>query len=259
MFCYDGETCAEHVRSAPYFATSNEPFRPGQLRGYTLFSDDAMESPFAGANFLFVPYCSSDGWLLDDLRLLSDTFYVRGAVILQSILSEVLSGIEYRNATTLVLAGSSAGALGVVNHLAYVTNTLGFPAANVMMILDSWSAPLPLFETSEVCLNFRGVLAACRMHPNAFLCVDGGSGAPRSIPLDCQFFCCRVVEAIPVPGVSRLSGRARIRTQRYQDARHHLFVRSCVVLLLCGTCVTSKPSKSRSDGNIVCSTSRCRE
>lgn len=148
-YCYSDDSCRELLKTAPYFASSSDQFHPPQLKGYGLFSDDSSISPFAEANVVYIPYCSSDAWLFDELKLLSGQFYVRGAIILQSILRELFSGAAVSQ-TKLVLVGSSAGAVGVFNHVSFVVQTLGFPSANVQMILDSWSVPLPVFEYNEV-------------------------------------------------------------------------------------------------------------
>ena len=87
-------------------------------------------------------YCSQDGWLgRVEEPIYSRGLYLRGSFIFQAILLEVLKA-QNRETTELILVGSSAGTIGLFNHIDWVINFLGFPVSNVQMILDSFYAPV---------------------------------------------------------------------------------------------------------------------
>lgn len=87
-------------------------------------------------------YCSQDGWLgLVDTPIYSRQLYLRGSYIFQAIILQVLKNRNINN-TQLVLVGSSAGTIGVFNHIDWIINTLGFSVHNVQMVLDSFYAPV---------------------------------------------------------------------------------------------------------------------
>lgn len=143
------ELCRELIDNIPYFVTSQDKYHPLQRNASTIFSDDPQDGPWPDANFIFMNYCSQDGWLGRVPVPLYSGYYLRGSVIFQAIFSEVLAGQD-PNQTQLVIVGSSAGTIGVFNHIDWIVNTLHYPVTNIQMILDSFYAPVTQVTPMEV-------------------------------------------------------------------------------------------------------------
>ena len=113
---------------------------------------------FYDYNHVIIPYCSSDMWLGNDIREVPNInesgnpqldfldkvykpespnlqFTFRGSVIFHSIINELMV-IGLSDATDLILAGSSAGGLGVVNNAKWVYEKLN-NITNISIIADS--------------------------------------------------------------------------------------------------------------------------
>jgi hypothetical protein len=90
-------------------------------------------------------YCSQDGWLGSET-------YLRGSIIFKGIFSQVLKDQDPET-TELVVVGSSAGTIGVFNHIEWIVNSLHYPAGNIQMILDSFYAPVTQVTPMEVTLS----------------------------------------------------------------------------------------------------------
>jgi hypothetical protein len=115
-----------------------------------MFSDDPAVSPYAGSNFIFMNYCTQDAWLgrLTD-SMHPNGYYLKGAIIMESILIEVLEGVDL-SAAEIVLVGTSAGAIGVMNAADFVVNDLGVPINRLSMILDSFNSPVTSLKPEKV-------------------------------------------------------------------------------------------------------------
>jgi hypothetical protein len=95
-------------------------------------------------------YCSQDSWI-GDLKhpIYSSKYYLRGSTIFKAIISQVLEDQDpYTN--ELVIIGSSAGTIGVFNHISWIVNSLNFPVENIQMILDSFYSPITPVEPMQV-------------------------------------------------------------------------------------------------------------
>lgn len=90
-------------------------------------------------------YCSQDGWLGNEI-------YLRGSIIFKGIISQVLKDQD-PNLTELVIVGSSAGTIGVFNHIEWIVNTLQYPVKNIDMILDSFYAPVTQVTPMDVIIS----------------------------------------------------------------------------------------------------------
>jgi hypothetical protein len=141
--------CQELIDNVPYFTTSADKYHPTQREATTIFSSDPSVGPWPEANFIFMNYCSQDGWLGRFPSSLYSGYYLRGSIIFESILSEVLRDQDPLQ-TQLILVGSSAGTIGVFNHIDWVVNSLHYPVQNIQMILDSFYAPTSQVTPLEV-------------------------------------------------------------------------------------------------------------
>ena len=132
-----------------------------QIEGRDIF-DRSISHVFADHGQVIIPYCSSDVWLGNDSRVNfegksgnADTpcecfdtkcfeysatatglqFTFRGKVIFQSVMEDLDHTYNLTNASEIVLIGSSAGGVGVLNLAKWVTER--FPEPSVKVITDS--------------------------------------------------------------------------------------------------------------------------
>ena len=118
------------------------------IEGADILSTDKDTNPdFYHYNHILVPYCSSDLWLGDDNITRFDNrvefefdpkatdniqFIFKGFVIFRSVIREVI----LTNTTgTVLLSGSSAGGIGVLNHAKWVKGYL--PNAQIKVFTES--------------------------------------------------------------------------------------------------------------------------
>ena len=99
-----------------------------------LSTDQASNSQFHDFNHVLIPYCSSDLWLGNDNKTFrgdefrfnpdatgSIQFTFRGARIIRSAITDLIErDHNLINATEIVFAGSSAGGIGIINHMKWI-------------------------------------------------------------------------------------------------------------------------------------------
>ena len=152
---YSKDLCDVRMKEQPYFGTSSDRYRRNEEEFAAMFSDDPAVSPYAGSNFIFMNYCTQDVWLgrLTD-SMHPNGYYLRGAIIMESILSEVLDGVDM-STIEIVLAGTSAGAIGVMNIADFVVKDLGVPINRLSMIIDSFNSPITSLKPEKVSIASR--------------------------------------------------------------------------------------------------------
>jgi hypothetical protein len=124
------------------------------VRGKDIMDGDPEKNPdFYDCNHVIIPYCSSDLWLGNEGRELecncsnlkcfnyqADSanlqFTFRGKTIFQSIFRQLQSNHGMRGATEIVIAGSSAGGVGALNHAQWVRDQLS-PQTKLLVLFDS--------------------------------------------------------------------------------------------------------------------------
>ena len=120
---------------------------PDRVIGRDLLSSSESENPtFHDYCHVLVPYCSSDLWLGETTNLkkpfdfvddsLVNNFRFRGQRIFRSVFADLKSNLSL--ATEVVVSGSSAGGIGVLNHAKWLSNS--FFARNqtkLRFIIDS--------------------------------------------------------------------------------------------------------------------------
>ncbi len=121
----------------------------------------AYNKLFPDHNHVIIPYCSSDLWLGEELSgeecsCFNDScfnfdpsseglqFTFRGKRIFQSIFSQLMRDYGLMSASEVVLAGSSAGGVGVVNHAQWAREQL---SSNIDLLV--------IFESAWF-INFQG-------------------------------------------------------------------------------------------------------
>lgn len=129
---------------------------PHTVQGMGLLSIDPDENPlFHNYTHVLVPYCSQDAFLanrsnpgrsdfsegFDSSTPDADNFVYKGREIFYSVIKDLLLRREMMYAKTIVLAGSSAGGIGILNHLEWVQQKLNetFPGLppELRVIIDS--------------------------------------------------------------------------------------------------------------------------
>ncbi|XP_063225651.1 palmitoleoyl-protein carboxylesterase NOTUM isoform X2 [Bacillus rossius redtenbacheri] len=122
-YCYDERSCHNRWMRLRHLMTSKQWADTKTVGG--ILSANPEENPFWwDANHVFVPYCSSDSWSGSRTRPGGDVrFSFMGAAIVRQVVQDLLP-LGLRNATSLLLAGSSAGGTGVIVNLDPVTELL---------------------------------------------------------------------------------------------------------------------------------------
>ena len=139
------------------------------IEGRDILDPDPAKNPlFHSYNHVVIPYCSSDVWLGEETtntEAVETTtsncdcfnyttvsnqngcfnfnpqspnipFTFRGKIIYQSIIQQLLADYGMDNAARVILAGSSAGGLGVTNHAKWTRETLN-SSTKLMVFTDS--------------------------------------------------------------------------------------------------------------------------
>ena len=176
------------------------------VEGRDILSSDCTENPtFCNHSQVLVPYCSSDLWLGSDDRpgLQCDCwdqecftynqtsedlqFTFRGQTIFQSVLLTLDRLYNLKTASEIVLVGSSAGGVGVLNSAKWVRDT--FQNVSLKVITDSsW------FINFQDSINREsGVLVTNASLQNSLFavlnsneaCVDTRLGYPCCLSAEC--------------------------------------------------------------------------
>ena len=141
------------------------------IEGRDILDPDPVKNPlFHRYNHVVIPYCSSDVWLGEETTnteaVETDTthcdcfnytmssnqngcfnfnpnspniqFTFRGKIIYQSIIRQLLADYGMDNADKVILAGSSAGGLGVINHAKWTRETLNSSTKLRVLVDSAW-------------------------------------------------------------------------------------------------------------------------
>lgn len=115
--CFDFESCNARWNQYRNLMTSaNWPETRDDVGG--ILSPIAAENPYwHDANHIFVPYCTSDSWSGTRVNV-TDRFSFMGALIVHQVMADLIPlGLRNSHGGDLMLAGSSAGGLGVMLNL----------------------------------------------------------------------------------------------------------------------------------------------
>ncbi|XP_071535914.1 uncharacterized protein [Panulirus ornatus] len=137
-YCFDSESCEQRWRRLRPLMTSREWPETRHVGG--VLSPHPEENPYWWtANHVFVPYCSSDSW--SGTHRAADgsgEFSFMGSVIVEEVVKALIT-LNFTHGHKLILAGSSAGGVGVlvnVDHVARQLADLGIQA-EVRAVSDS--------------------------------------------------------------------------------------------------------------------------
>ncbi|KAJ7380375.1 hypothetical protein OS493_008827 [Desmophyllum pertusum] len=132
-FCGSFEDCNKRYINKNSTVLMTSTMLPAKVTGRDLLSASKSENPtFSEHVHVLVPYCSSDLWLgsksnpkepfhfVNDSSV--DNFSFRGQTIFRSVFLDLLQRYNLSNAEEIVISGSSAGGIGVLNHADWVLN-----------------------------------------------------------------------------------------------------------------------------------------
>jgi len=111
------------------------------LEGHTSLSDNSKVNPFSGFNHVYVPYCNGDFHLGTKTTATSSGFYYSGHLGIVAILDVLRKEYGMDAATSILLTGNSAGAIGGWSHADWLQGQ--FPDAKVKLATEAgWFFPL---------------------------------------------------------------------------------------------------------------------
>ncbi|KAK0084685.1 hypothetical protein PV325_006595 [Microctonus aethiopoides] len=137
-YCYDQKSCRNRWLKLRHLMTSTQWADTRDVGG--ILSPNPEENPhWWNVNHVFVPYCTSDSWS-GTRSSPNDMFSFMGAEIVSQVVRDLVPlGLD--NASSLLLAGSSAGGTGVMLNLDHihglVHHELGLKHVSVRGISDS--------------------------------------------------------------------------------------------------------------------------
>lgn len=133
--CYDQGTCSGRAQSS--LSSSNYFSNSISLDG--IYSNNPSDSPMWGSNKVFIPYCSSDGWIGDvgagDVPFINWSF--RGQRIVRATLRDLVASGKMRNGARVLFGGMSAGARGMMNNVDFLHAYLPPESVILGAFLDS--------------------------------------------------------------------------------------------------------------------------
>ncbi len=146
-WCSSEPTCTRRWSTQHYLMTSQgapSTFEPGGI-----FSTSAQENPdFVNFTQVYIKYCSSDMYSGNGQQQVNGMqMQFRGNKIVTAILADlqdatVIPSPNLKNATQVLVSGSSAGSYGAASNMDWIASQL--PWAKVKGVLDSsWVPPLP--------------------------------------------------------------------------------------------------------------------
>ena len=147
---------------------SSDSWPPEKSIGGILSADPAENPHFADANHVFVPYCSSDSWSGTANEPDENGFRFMGRQILTEVITELSDYEQLLFGEELYLAGSSAGATGVLVNADFVTRLVSPSGVRVRGIVDSgWFLDNDPFEDqSSVIGSLRQGIRTWQAHVN---------------------------------------------------------------------------------------------
>jgi len=146
-WCSNEPTCTRRWSVQHYLMTSQGA--PNTIEAGGIFSTSAKENPdFVNFTQVYIKYCSSDMYSGNGEQQVNGMqMQFRGNKIVSAILADlqdatVIPSPNLKNATQVLVGGSSAGSYGAASNMDWIASQL--PGAKVKGVLDSsWVPPLP--------------------------------------------------------------------------------------------------------------------
>ena len=194
--CSTREECNERYMNENTTVLMTSKTMPSEVEGKDFLSADEKENPkFHDYSRVLVPYCSSDLWLgsktnsrnfsfIDNKTI--DNFSFRGRTIFQGVIFDLMDRYNLSQSDITVLAGSSAGAIGVLNHARWVKTRLQTRnlTTKLLALIDSgWFIN---FKDSMKLRSKPGFAQVAGINPVALpACADLSLGFPCCLSASC--------------------------------------------------------------------------
>lgn len=134
--CFSQESCASRNKSSPNLMSSKYFTESISLDG--IFSADPTQSGLHSANKVFVPYCTSDGWIGDsDVTELTWGWTFYGQRVVKSALNDLIDTNLITSSSQILFAGGSAGGRGMMNNIDFLVSQLPPQTQTIGAVLDS--------------------------------------------------------------------------------------------------------------------------
>ncbi|XP_064628821.1 palmitoleoyl-protein carboxylesterase notum1-like isoform X2 [Lineus longissimus] len=137
-YCFDKPSCRGRWTNMRKLMSSKE--WPPARRGTGILSSHPEENPLHFyENMILVPYCSSDSWSGTFTAKSDEEFSFHGTYIVEEVIKDIVADGHLDNAKRVLVAGSSAGATGVLLNLDKISTTLSelAPRVKVRGLADS--------------------------------------------------------------------------------------------------------------------------
>jgi len=207
-FCASFEECNKRYLNENSTVLMTSTLLPDKVAGRDLLSASKSENPtFYDYTHVLVPYCSSDLWLglktnpqkpfqfVNDSSV--DNFSFRGHTIFRSVFQDLLQRYNLSKAEEIVLSGSSAGGIGVLNHADWVLNHViisrGLNATLKSIVDSGWFIDFQDTLEARIKPRFTSLanisLVACQDKSLGYTCCPSASCMiargyyPASVPL----------------------------------------------------------------------------
>lgn len=186
-FCNSAASCRERHHKVRELMSSKSWRRT--KRGMGILSPNPHENPsWWNANHVYIPYCSSDAWSGNASRWeTGERFSFLGTRILVRVIDELLQEGLY-HAKHLLLAGSSAGGIGVILNLDRLATRLKESGSKVRVrgLADSgWYLPRNLTGSGKGATNKRCLVGEGRNCEPAKAIKKGMAYWRGVVPDDC--------------------------------------------------------------------------
>jgi len=153
-WCSSGPSCALRWSSQHYLMTAKNA--PAVMPAGGIFSTSSQINPdFLNFTQVYIKYCSSDIYSGDSEQQVDGmTMQFRGHKIVMAIIADledttVIPAPNLKDATQVLVGGSSAGSYGAASNMDWIASQLTW--AKVKGVLDSsWVPPLPNYRTSPL-------------------------------------------------------------------------------------------------------------
>ncbi|XP_066917829.1 palmitoleoyl-protein carboxylesterase notum1a-like [Clytia hemisphaerica] len=156
-FCSEPKECFRRTVEKGFpTVTSSNSWKAKRMGDGLLSSVESENKEFWKANHVFIPYCSSDFWIGDTIADgVGDTkIAFHGSRIVTDVVKDLLSK-GLKDADRLILAGSSAGGIGVLQNIDRVSNLISSHVnkkVDVRGLVDSaWVLDVPPVPGCEDC------------------------------------------------------------------------------------------------------------
>ncbi len=130
--CYSKESCDSRDAS---MKSSNGYASTYIIEG--IFDDDPLKSAAHDWNKVFIPYCTSDGWIGNaSASDLTWGYEFRGQGVIRAAINDLVKKGLITSASRILLGGSSAGGRGMMNNADFLSHYL--PGSSILgAVLDS--------------------------------------------------------------------------------------------------------------------------